>query len=639
MRYVVRRLIVVALLSMAYPRVAVGAGTGVAHSMNGRARPTCRVRALLSIASLPASPALHASVQAVDDRADRLRAGVERLRESMGPVVELHLQRILECPGLPAGPQGREVARLFGQAKRVASLLERQPIFRNLDQADAHDQALQFQAIATDARHALWILNGAAIARLDVGASDDAIAAVASLALIGCQQGAAKSWATIAITPQAAAAASGLSELLVDAGSLTPEQAERLRAGLSPLLKPDATFQLEQAASEALRRIELAREHPDAAGESGMPAFDLGDAAAWRALTERAMEVRRALGRARETGDVMAAAAEQIRLLQTGEGDAGWKKPIIAALDRGRAAASQIHDRAARVDAILAELADPSRNDAARRRHANALDAYRSAANLVRTIGAGDEEGQSAVLDACLAASEIGRYDHSKSRCNACFSSFMRPDLVELNCVAEWLVGFAARKSKSIEPAMRERLGEACTRAVSRMAGDRTSLAGWFASARLACMVQGVLPEAGSRLPAPARSLTPECRAGALSCMAPFIEGGGEPGAARAWLEAASDAKLMFVALVADAWFAERNGTEVSWTLPAAESLSRSMSLDQVSAAAQAFAHDAQSAEGRSMLRQKVDALETLPDWWEAVVAGLAGDRHGGSGQGPATRP
>ena len=607
--------------------------------MNGRARPSCRVRALVAIASLLASPALHASAQAVDDRADRLRAGVERLRESMGPVVELHLQRMLECPGLPAGPQGREVARLFGQAKRVASLLERQPLFRNLDQADSNDQALRFQAIATDARHALWILNGAAIARLEAGASDDAIASVASLAIIGCQQGAAKSWATMAITPQAAAAASGLSELLVDGGGLTPEQAERLRAGLSPLLKPDSTFQLEQAASEALRRVELARQHPDAAGESGLPAFGLGDAAAWRALTASATEIRRALAKARETGDVMAAAAEQIRLLQTGEGDAGWKKPIIAALERGRTAASQIHDRAARIDAMLAELADPSRNDAARRRHANALDAYRRAANLVRTIGTGDDESQSAVLDACLAASEIGRYDPSRSRCNACFSQFMRPDLVDLNCVAEWLVGFAARKSTSIEPAMRERLGEACTRAVSRIAGDRDSLAAWFASARLARMVQGVFPEVGSRLPAPAPGLTPECRAGARSCTAPFLEGEDESGAARAWLEAASDAKLTFVALVADAWFAERNGTEASWSLPAAEPLRRSMSLERVSAAALALAHEAQSAEGRSMLRQKVDALEALPDWWEAVVAGMAGDRHGDLGQGPATRP
>jgi len=180
---------------------------------------------------------------------------------------------------------------------------------------------------------------------------------------------------------------------------------------------------------------------------------------------------------------------------------------------------------------------------------------------------------------------------------------------------------------------MRERLGEACTRAVSRIAGDQTSLAAWFSSVRLARMVQGVFPEAGSRLPAPAPGLTPEFRAGARSCTAPFIEGEDESGAAGAWLKAASDDKLMFVALVADAWFAERHGTEASWSLPAAESLRRSMSLDRVSAAALALAHEAQSAEGRSMLRQKVDALEALPGWWEAVVepASAHAEAHGAS--------
>jgi hypothetical protein len=114
--------------------------------MNGRARPSCRVRALVAIASLLASPALHASAQAVDDRADRLRAGVERLRESMGPVVELHLQRMLECPGLPTGPQGREVARLLDHleatpAEDGAPLLDHTlvAVVGSIGEPDVHD--------------------------------------------------------------------------------------------------------------------------------------------------------------------------------------------------------------------------------------------------------------------------------------------------------------------------------------------------------------------------------------------------------------------------------------------------------------------------------------------------------------------
>lgn len=507
-------------------------------------------------------------------------------------------------------------------------MLEQRPVFRELPRADLVSQASAFAMIGSDARFALRALQGLALARMDAGGVDDAISAVGLCARIAWQQGSARSWANLAFVPQAGHATIRLSTMLVDQGALSAEQALHLKASIAPLLKPDATWQLDQNVDRVQYQLGVARElvtlesGAQEASEGWLDTRSLAasavlkNEATWKAASQLVRETKGALARARESGEVVAVAEQLLAKIRAMGPSDKWAEILLDALTTGLRDAAALHGSAIELDALLTTLADPEVNAAARRREANALYQYRAAARLVRTAGSGDASDRRLVWEACVAATAVPRFEFAAARCDTCFAMFLHPDLVDRSTVAEWLIASFTEPGPAAAPDTLDQRAEAVHHIIGQCR-DEGSLPAELVTARLIALARAAGLEFEPQ-PGETFAVSAQGRKRAMECLSAFVDSAEDSRKGDPWIASLPDAKCVYIGLVADAWFATKHSRRPSWDEPEAAAIRAALSLDAISDSVHQLAVTAQTDEGKVAAMAQVEVAD-ISGWWTSV--------------------
>ena len=569
--------------------------------------------------------------------ANTLQTKVALLRDALGPDGTQALDRILECPGAASASDLQLIANQhqYRDARQCAALLERRSIFRDVPKADAEAQSTMYRLIGTDARFALWTLQATGLARLELGYCDDAVSVAGMAARIAERQGNARTWASLSITPQAALNALRISRLMIDRGVLTPELAERLRAAIAPLRKPDPAWQIDQQVDLIAFRLRAAREMVQSNGVGARDRYErilgadalaaadeIGNENTWRATVGLVDQVKARLGHARIEGHMWSVAGELAAEARTKKNCGKWAESLAGALDAGCQDARKLQDMVDEVDATLTSLADRETNEAAKDKNSNALYRYRDAAQLIRQNPPAQSPEHKAALEASARAAFTSRFDPAMARCDACFARFLPPDLVDRFVVGEWLIRQLPKKGSTEADTERERLSAAIQAIVVHCRADG-SVAGEIVAARLEGMSRLMGFKTG-RPNAPGFELTATARRSGMECCLALFEDPDGDSTDQRWLTAASDARLIFTVLVADAWFAIKYSRHSSWDAPEAEALRHVLCLDAIHAPMAGLAMTLQTPEGKHGIGRQFESVD-LADWWRRLNAAIGG--------------